>query len=561
MYYRRHLASMFFYMTSTLALAAVLLLAPQQADHCVVVSDSRPLLPAKLMEGMGKSDFPITTSSVEAQAFFNQGISQLYAFWFVEAERSFMQAAAIDPSAGMGAWGIAMAGPGDFKPAYQNSLNPNRRVPLLPSPGSGEFRAREAIAKARELRPKLSERERLYIDAIAARRNPRARNPEADYIDTMRKLAAGYPADFNAKAILALAIDNGYETLTKKPRSGTEESITLLKAVLQSAPGHAGAHHFLMHAYEDSSRASEAWASSEQYPKLVWNIPHALHMPGHIYAQTGRFEDAVKAFEIAGTNERSYMDADPLYPRDHYLHNRQFLIYVLGALGRYRDAVDESRKLMAVPEDAAQRDAMEGSSFYRIGWFSLMRTLVRFEKWDEILAGTLPLYEKPREASWYYWARGLANASKGNKAEASKALRDMESALDRLKRIPNPIPYQLLAARRELEAAIEDNAERFDKALEMESDLLYTEPPVYPRPILESLGKRALRNREFKNAETSYRKLLEHEPGSGRALWGLAESLTGQGKVSEAESVRVDFKKAWAHADTDLPEASAIPKQ
>src|SRR5215510_40406 len=186
-------------MKSAFALAFLVFLSPQQPDHCPVPSNGNPSLPAKLMDGMGKSDFPITTASREAQNFFNQGISQLYAFWFGEAERSFMQAAAIDPSAGMAYWGIAMSAPGDFKPGYQNLLNLFRQVPVLPVPGSGDYRAREALAKARGLRDKLTERERLYIDAAIALQNPRARNPEADYISTMRKLAAAYPNDLNAK--------------------------------------------------------------------------------------------------------------------------------------------------------------------------------------------------------------------------------------------------------------------------------------------------------------------------------------------------------------------------
>src|SRR5438128_9821868 len=179
-------------MRSALALAFLLFLSQQQTDHCAVPSNGGPSLPAKLMDGMGKSDFPITTTSAEAQAFFNQGVSQLYAFWFGEAERSFMQAAAIDPSAGMAYWGIAMSATGDFKPGYQNMLNPVRAVPLVPVPGSGDYRAREALTKARDLRDKLTERERLYIDAAIARRNPRARSPEADYVSAMRKLTAAY---------------------------------------------------------------------------------------------------------------------------------------------------------------------------------------------------------------------------------------------------------------------------------------------------------------------------------------------------------------------------------
>ena len=89
-----------------------------------------------------------------------------------------------------------------------------------------------------------------------------------------------------------------------------------------------------------------------------------------------------------------------------------------------------------------------------------------------------------------------------------------------------------------------------ERALALQADMLYTDPPTYPRPFLESAGKRALRNRDFKTAEARYRKLLEREPGGGRALSGLADALTGEGKTSEAESVRADFQKAWARADS-----------
>src|ERR1041385_114449 len=139
MYYR-HVLIMFLWSLTVLLSAQT---PAQQADHCVVAAMDKPTLPARLMEGMGTSDFKITTKSAEAQKFFNQGISQLYAFWFLEAERSFMQAAALDPDAGMAYWGIAMSAAGDFRPAYQTFLNPNARVPLIPSADSGYGRARD----------------------------------------------------------------------------------------------------------------------------------------------------------------------------------------------------------------------------------------------------------------------------------------------------------------------------------------------------------------------------------------------------------------------------------
>src|SRR5204862_7149005 len=125
-----------------------------------------PLTPssaARLMDGIGKVDFAITTNSKEAQAFFNQGVAQLYGFWFVQAEQSFVQAAKLDPQAAMAYWGIAMAAPGTFLPMYQLVLTPGPRLPAEAPPNSPEFRARAAIVKAQSLRDAATPRERLYI--------------------------------------------------------------------------------------------------------------------------------------------------------------------------------------------------------------------------------------------------------------------------------------------------------------------------------------------------------------------------------------------------------------
>src|SRR5437016_2739363 len=139
--------------------------------HPALVSPSTPSATAKLMDGMGKVNFAITTNSKEAQAFFNQGVAQLYGFWFVEAEKSFLQAAKLDPGAAMAYWGIAMDAPGTFLPMYQLGLTPNPRLPAVAPPNSPESRARAAIVKAQTLRNSITPRERLYIEAVSARHN------------------------------------------------------------------------------------------------------------------------------------------------------------------------------------------------------------------------------------------------------------------------------------------------------------------------------------------------------------------------------------------------------
>src|SRR5438128_12619999 len=123
----------------------------------------------------------------------------------------------------MAYWGIAMAAPGTFLPAYQLALTPNPGLPAL-SPNSPESRARAAIVKAQAFRDSVTGRERLYIEAAAARHNSGLRDPDAAYIAIMRRLVESFPADPEAKSILALALENGYDRATKSPKPGTDES-------------------------------------------------------------------------------------------------------------------------------------------------------------------------------------------------------------------------------------------------------------------------------------------------------------------------------------------------
>jgi tetratricopeptide (TPR) repeat protein len=502
------------------------------------------------MDGMGKVDFAITTNSREAQAFFNQGVAQLYGFWFVEAEKSFLEAAKLDPNAAMAYWGIAMAAPATFVPMYQIVLTPSPG-PSVASPNSPESRARAAIVRAQALGDSITPRERLYIEAVAVRHNPALRDPDAAYIKVMRKLLDAFPDDPDAKAILALALENGFDGATKAPKPGTDESLKLLRQVLAKDPNHVGANHFLIHGLEGSKDIRAAIPVANRYAALAPNIPHMLHMPGHVYAQTGMFDEAVKAFLAAAAREREYMSADPRYSKVSYVHNEILLLHVLGSQGRYRDAMSRIADLMSAKENFADRESAE--FFYRVGWFALMKTLVRFEKWGEILDGkTLPLYNQPPELLWYHWARGLAYASTSNQAAARNSLQMMEDLIRALERVVNPIPQQFRIARSELAAYIDASAgevkkglDELDRAALAESQLPYTDPTVYPRPVLELLGKTALKAGNFRAAELAYRRALENEPGGGRALWGLAKALEGLGRTEDAEQTLKEFHRVW----------------
>jgi tetratricopeptide (TPR) repeat protein len=510
-----------------LSLAALACAVAQpKGDNCAPPPSAlAPTLPAKLLPGMGTVHLTITTSNPEAQKFFDQGLAQMHSFWAREAERSFAQAAALDPKAPMPQWGIAMVAAGDWRPRFQldllEAVNGRRPQPAM-------SRARAAAEKAVELSGNATDLEKLYIAAIAARRDAAAKEPEEAFVKGMRALLAKYPDEVEARLDLALMVMRGFSLPDKKPKGpGSMEAVEILRGLLSKAPEHAGVHHYVIHGFEGATFAKDAWPSCDKYAALVPNIPHALHMPGHIYSQTGRWEDAVKAFDSAAKSEREYMKADRQYGDGHHGHNLHYLATASSFNGRYDDAVGAAKELLAFKENPAQAAAPDTPTTARAqGWFAMLRTLVQFSKWDEILAGELlPEYGKPRQESWRRYARALAQANKGNVAAARAEAAAFEEALaDFQKRTTRPEPPELQVARREMAGHIEAAEGRIGRAVKTlrsaskaERKLTYTEPPYYPRPVAEALGQLASRNNKEKVARKAFAEALEQYPGDAHA--------------------------------------------
>lgn len=545
-----------------------------EADLCAVTPGSQPLLPAKLLPGMGDTDMPVTTTSAEARKFFNQGVSQMHSFWFMESERSFLQAAALDPDMAMAYWGISVSAAGDYRPAFQlirdpydgGRGNPQAAPATIQRTANGaavdpRIRAREAIAKAMSLRDKVSARERLYIEAEAARRNPESKSPDADHIAGLRTLVAAYPDDLEAKSILGLALLDGYDPVTRAPRTHTTEGTTLLHEVIAKNDNHFGAHHYLIHGWEGSTTPQKAWLSCKRYPELVPNIPHALHMPGHIYAQSDRIDDAVKSFADAAENELKWIGADVLYPNGHHGHNVHFLVHALNLDGRYRESMDRVKHMMSFKETPREKNGSGQRVTFRQGYYSLVKTLVRFEQWDLVLDGnTIPVYDRPEQHAWRTWAVGLAYASQGKLEEARSALSQMKTHVQAATATKRPLTIAELELEATIAARAGDKArayEMFWQAADMEASLLYTEPPSYPRPVVEGLGATALALGDNDVAEKAYRIALEREPGGGRAFFALAEVMKRTSRSDDALRMHAAATRAWDKADRDLPQFSA----
>jgi hypothetical protein len=444
-------------------------------------------------------------------------------------------------------WGIAMAAAGDYRPGFQldlvGGLNRNAR-PRTGQPRGGEARAVAAAKKAAELAKvpgRATDLEKLYIAAASARRDLSQRDSNAGYVRALRDLIAKHPKEVEARTYLALHIMSGFVLPDKKPREGSMEAVQILRAVLQDSPDHPGVHHYVIHGWEGSTFAKEAWPSCKRYGELANNIPHGLHMPGHIYAQTGRWNDAVKSFADAAANEVYWMRQDSLGGNQHHGHNVHFLATSHSFNGDFDRAMEAGRSLLEYKETPREKNAPDNfRGAWRQGWFAMMGALVQHEKWDLLLDGkTLPETDKPREKAWRHWAVGLAKLNKGDAAGAKAELRAMERKLAEYKtKAKQPAPQPLLVARDELKGHMAGNIDKRLKLLQQaatrELSLRYNEPPSYPRPVHEAVGAVALANGRAQVAEKAYRAALEQYPDDALAKRGLRAALEKQNRPVDA---------------------------
>jgi len=253
-------------------ISVVLLFAQKNlaAGHCAPPPPeikSTPALPPLLMNGIGNSVLKITTTSPEAQAHFNQGLSLFHCFWWNEALASFRETARLDSACTMAHWGI-----------YQTLANP-----WYFNDGEIAKERAAALQKAKALSGNASERERHYILAADRRESL---GGEA-YIQEMEKLIIQYPDEVEAKLVLALFLfqDNfshGYDA-NGRPTPNRQKCQSLLRELLKTHPDHAAVHHYWIHAMEGSREPEAALESAKKVGILAPASGHIVHMAGHIY--------------------------------------------------------------------------------------------------------------------------------------------------------------------------------------------------------------------------------------------------------------------------------------
>jgi tetratricopeptide (TPR) repeat protein len=541
---------------SSAFLAVAIAAGAQSHDHAAAAAVHTDKKPVILLPGMGAYHHPIHTRSVEAQQFFDQGLTLYYGFNHDEAIRSFERAAELDPMSPMPWWGKAL------------SLGRNYNRDEEPELQKAAY---QALQKALELAKNAPENERDYVTALAARYSA---DPAADhkkfavaYKNAMGELMRHYPDDLEVATLYAEAAMNlrPWQLWNKDgtPAEGTLDIVAVLESVLARDPLHIGANHYYIHAVEASPHPEHALPSAARLSYLATSAGHLVHMPAHIYSRVGDQDASATANEQAAAADRAYLKLTGetgMYPLMYYSHNLSFLAEANKMRGNYAGAARAAAQLIANVRPGVKEMPML-ESFLPTPLF----VALRFQRWQNVLAEPAPESNLKIATALWRFSRGVALACSGHAADAEKERQEFTQAANA---VPIFASYGNNSAKKVLTvagavldariAAAKGDAgaagaiELWKKAVAAEDALDYDEPPAWYYPVRESLGGALLRSSRFAEAETVFREDLVRNPRNPRSLFGLAEALAGQNKIADERWVRSEFRTAWKRADVKL---------
>src|SRR5678816_3451740 len=399
-----------------LATTALLGSAAPNPGPWPLAARARPGSPADtvpLYTNLGAHHKRISTRVPATQQYFDQGLRFVYGFNHAEAIRSFTRAAELDPTCAMCYWGIALA------------YGPNVNAPMDAASGGAAYAAAQ---KALGLKSRATAAERAYIEAVAQRyaeTPPTDRAPlDTAYSRAMKRVASTYANDLDAATLYAESLMDlrpwNYWRPDGTPYPGTNELVRQLRKVLSRNPNHPGACHYYIHAVE-AVNPKAAVPCAERLARLMPGEGHMVHMPAHIYIRVGRWNDAVKANQHAIHTDEVFIEGQHpmgVYPLAYYPHNIHFLAFASTMAGRSAQGIAAAHTLTAkVNLDAARQ---VGLLQEMLPYHAL--TLTTFGKWDDVLAEPLPPADIRFSYAMASYARGVAQAAKGQWPEAQTAL-------------------------------------------------------------------------------------------------------------------------------------------
>jgi tetratricopeptide (TPR) repeat protein len=481
-----------------------------------------------LVRGLTPAHMPVSAVP-QAQAFFDQGLGQLWGFDYDEALESFREARRLDPACAMCSWGEALA--------------------LGPYINSGPIPA-ETIAQARTLTAKalgsnrLSERDRALMEAVHARHAPGGAKDGVHgdlYADTMIALAQRWPDDdlvaiLAAEAIMSSQPWDYWEAGGKTPKARAGTALALVDTVLAGSPNDPQAIHLLIHLTEASANPGRAAGPAARLGGIAPGAPHMVHMPSHTWYRIGRFDDAIAANQSAVKADEAYaraVGADPQY-YGYFNHHTHFLASAATQIGDRETALAAAAAL----EAAILPAAVARSPWLEMRLVTALHTRAHFLSPTDVLALPRPDKRLRRLTLAWHGARAEALALSGNPDGAEGELKALRRARDSLERPQGrrgrrgggDMEFAAIAdavARGRIATARGDTAaalRAYAAGEAIEANLPYQEPPLWPVPVSILAGQLRMAQGDTAAAAADFRRALAQRPGNTLASAGLAQA-------------------------------------
>ena len=363
---------------------------------------------------VGAVHFPVSCAPA-AQDRFDRALALLHSFWYDEAERTFAEVLRLDPRCAMAHWGVAMS---LFHPLW-----------AAPTPAD-LAKGAAAVDKAKSLAPG-TQREAEYIAAIQSFYKDWQTSPHRDraaaWCRGMERLAARYPGDSEARIFFALAL-LGTASPSDKSLRNQKRAAAILNRILPEQPSHPGIAHYLIHSYDTPLLANLALPAARSYAKVAPVVPHALHMPSHIFTRLGMWQESIDSNLASARAAREI--AAKRYPgatSQDELHAMDYLVYAY-----LQTAQDEQAgRIVADAGRVSKVDQQIIPAAYALAAIPARYALER-RRW----ADAASLEPHPSDFLWAdfsyaqaitYYARALGAARSGNPAAARADIQRLAS--------------------------------------------------------------------------------------------------------------------------------------
>ncbi len=459
---------------------------------------------------LGTVEFPVSCDA-DAQQWFTRGVALLHSFTYEESAESFRTAAAKDPRCAMAHWGLAMT-------EYHQLWEPYAGPAELKQ-GSEEIRA------ARELKA-ATLREKDYIEALGVfyegwEQRDHATRAKA-YRDAMQGVHERNPKDQEAGVFYALAL---IATAPPEDKSyaNQRQAAALLEPVFVARPNHPGAAHYLIHAYDNPVLAAQGVAAARAYSKIAPDLPHALHMPSHIFTRLGMWEESIASNIASAFAARRHGD------QGEEFHAFDYLTYAYLQLGKYGDAERIRDQLPAMQNEKSS--SLFKSNFAKAAIKA--RCALEQKHWTEAENLVPEPGIQPQVAAIYHWAAALGAAHTGHLEAARQHAEEVRQLAGKLREKGDAYWSQQVTIQGEEAGAWIAFAEhRTGEAVRMlrsaadheDATEKHSVTPGAIRPARELLGDLLMELHEPREALVAYQKVLSVAPGRRNAANGAAEA-------------------------------------